>query len=357
MGVAAFVVPVFTMVVAGFPPLAPDLGAATAPAAAPTAKAAAGTGLGAAEGTFAGRAGAAGRLGLTVMRAVSLGGADLTTAVPVFALGSGGGATGVAVAGFRGATPGAGGTAAPGVTGLTGKTAPGATGLTGLTGAAAAGLAGAAGDVGMTGGGGPALGVPTGVGGGGVSMACVLLGTTADSGFAAGVSGFTAGEAGTTEGSVTMGVVEGEMRGGGATTLDFFFVRSASLTVSAMAPAATAATTAGMIFDGLGGTGIAGFGVSSSLVAVGLRVETAGGSLGASSILAVTGGGTTTGLAIGATGEIGVGAGRFAWAIGVGAGVAAFATETGPVVLSVEVGTMGIGPVRRLSSEEGSGEV
>src|ERR1700679_3936299 len=102
------------MVVAGLPPLATALGAAAsmaaAPAKAPTAPAATtapGTGLGV--GAPDARTGvAAGRLGLTVMRAVSFGGADLTTVVPVFALGSASGVAGVSAAGLSGAT-GAGG--------------------------------------------------------------------------------------------------------------------------------------------------------------------------------------------------------------------------------------------------------
>jgi hypothetical protein len=82
--------------------------------------------------------GAPGRLGLTVMRAVSLGGALLTTEVPAFELVSTGGVVGVVARGLSGAGMPEG---APGVRGLmgeTGETPPGVTGLIGLTGAGTA---------------------------------------------------------------------------------------------------------------------------------------------------------------------------------------------------------------------------
>lgn len=93
-------------------------------AAAATGVAAAGFATGRGVAAAAAAAPAAGRLGLTVIRAVSFGGAFLTTDVPDFLFVSAMGA-GVAAAGLSGA---------PGTTGLTGATAPGVTGLIGLTG-------------------------------------------------------------------------------------------------------------------------------------------------------------------------------------------------------------------------------
>ena len=165
--------PVLTMVVAGFV-AATGLAAGAAPAPTP--------------GKLPppARGATVGRLGLTVMRAVSLGGALLTTEVPVLLFGSRGTA-GVEAMGLSGTLTGGGGVttvvagAVPGtigltglggltgLTGLTGRTAPGpglapgetgAGGVTGATGATGAiGLTGeTALGAGMTGGGGPALG-------------------------------------------------------------------------------------------------------------------------------------------------------------------------------------------------------
>ena len=91
-------------------------------------------------GVAAGRTalGAPGRLGLTVMRAVSLGGALLTTEVPDLGLVSIGGVVGVVARGLSGEGAPDG---TPGVTGLMGETGempPGVTGLIGLTGEGAA---------------------------------------------------------------------------------------------------------------------------------------------------------------------------------------------------------------------------
>ncbi len=99
---------------------------ATAPAAAPAATATAGVAGLTVGAEPAGRA-APGRLGLTVMRAVSLGGAVLIAVVPDFDCGTA--ATGVF--GLSGET-GLGATA-PGTTGLTGAPVA-ATGRTGWTG-------------------------------------------------------------------------------------------------------------------------------------------------------------------------------------------------------------------------------
>ncbi len=221
-GETALAPPVLTMVVAGLPAgagLIPGFTAAlaatapTAAAATPAATGATGTGFAAGKLPPA-RTAAGGRLGLTVMRAVSLGGADLTMVVPDLLLASGIGAGEVAAA-FRGAAPGGGGVTtvvagvgggggvvrAAGATGRTGLAGAmggigaigaGTTGLTGLTGSTAAGgglIPGATGaggrvdftgetppGIGMTGGGGPAFGVPVGVAVGMVSMGCILLG-------------------------------------------------------------------------------------------------------------------------------------------------------------------------------------
>ena len=96
-----------------------------------------------------------GSVGLTVMRAVSLGGAVFTTEVPDFLFVSGTG-TGVAAAGFIGTLP----AGRIGLTGLIGMAATAGVGLTGLTGAGGiTGLIGAAALVaGTTGGGGVTLG-------------------------------------------------------------------------------------------------------------------------------------------------------------------------------------------------------
>ncbi len=128
--------------------------------------------------------------------------------VPDFVPVPGAGGAGVEATGLRGAPPARGGVTttvaaagevggvgwsgagAMGLMGLTGEMAPGPTGLIGVTvpGAAlapgrigAGGMTGLTGVIlpggGMTGGGGPTLGEPaTGVGLGGVSMICVLLG-------------------------------------------------------------------------------------------------------------------------------------------------------------------------------------
>jgi len=232
--VEIFAEPGFMMVVAGFATgLAVGLAApaaTAAPTAAPAAAAAAiGTApaAGFAVGRFSpGRAAPAGRFGLTVMRAVSFGGALLTTAVPDLLFGSVTPEAGEVTTGFSGPAPGAGGvttvvaaagwaanvvgrTGLTGATGAIGATGAAPTGLMGLTGSTAAGAGltpggtGATGAtglmgetppaVGMTGGGGTGLGAPVGVGLGGVSIACVRrggatvapAGVTGDSGLGA----------------------------------------------------------------------------------------------------------------------------------------------------------------------------
>lgn len=289
-----------TMVVAGLAALTAGFGVpaltATAPATAPAA-AAATTGTAPAAGLavgmlFPARTAVAGRFGLTVMRAVSLGGALLTMVVPDLGFwapvgagtaaagfigtppGGGGVTTAVAAAGAVGAggtaaigaagfegTTGAGAPGAAGRTGLTGRTAPGAfapgnTGAGGMTGAGGNGRAGAPGAGGITGGGGPALGVPVGVEGV-LSMGCVLLGGGTDA--AVGVGAVeTAGVEGGVAGR--MAVVVGETRGGAVTMVDFFLAASASTATSARPAAAAAVTAAGMTDAGLAGTGAAGAG-------------------------------------------------------------------------------------------------
>ena len=255
-----------------------------------------------------GRAGEAGRLGLTVMRAVSLGGADLTMAVPDLVLGAGG-VAGDEEAGFSGAFPGGGGVTSvvagagggvttvvaaavdegvagtTGLTGLSGAIAPGVIGLIGLTGrtAAAGGLApgriGAGGmpgfagaplmGAGRTGGGGAALGVMAAgiVAGGGGSMACVLRGGATvddcDAVAGSGVGGVFIGD--------VIEVVAGETRGGGMTMLDFFLSVMASTTDSVTAAAAMAAagtTVAGRKGVGAGGAFSAFLGSGAGMAAV-----------------------------------------------------------------------------------------
>ena len=131
-----------TMVVAG-------LAVGLAPAATTAAAAAPATATGTAEpaGFAVGklppaRTAVPGRLGLTVMRAVSFGGGVLTMEVPVLAFGSGTG-IGAAEPGFRGTLVGGGGAITdaagvpPGPMGLTGAMGagpPGMMGLIGLTG-------------------------------------------------------------------------------------------------------------------------------------------------------------------------------------------------------------------------------
>ena len=203
MAAATLAVPVLTIVVAGLEAaggLATALAATAAPATAATAGTAPATGFAMGKLPPA-RTAVGGRLGLTVMRAVSFGGAVLTMEVPVLLLGSGVEA-GVEETGFNGALPrggrpitsvgGVGDVAGVvpgtiGLTGLTGATAPGTTGLMGLTGTTglmgltgtpaagpalapgrtgAGGITGFAGETttvaGVTEGGGPALGVPDG---------------------------------------------------------------------------------------------------------------------------------------------------------------------------------------------------
>jgi hypothetical protein len=142
----------------------PAVTAATVAAVAPAA-----TTAGLTPATLTGPAArAVGRLGLTVIRAVSFGGGVLTACVPVLSLLLGM-SPGTAAAGLSGVT--AVGTTAPGATGLTGDTgmtAPGTTGLTGITGVGAPGITGltATGTTGFTtvGGVGPEDGAATGVG-------------------------------------------------------------------------------------------------------------------------------------------------------------------------------------------------
>ena len=295
-----------TMVVAGLlapAGLTPALAATTAVAA--TAPAAAATGIAPAAGLavgilLTGLAAVGGRFGLTVMRAVSLGGALLTMVVPDFPPASGTG-IGLAEAGLSG-TPGGGGVTrvvagvmigagggTVGTTALRGDTgaggAAGATGLKGLGGrtAAGAGLApgrtGAGGitgltgetppGAGMTGGGGPALGVPDVIGGvGRLSMGCVLRGGTMSPCDEADVT--EVGDFGTgAPAAGRIAVVVGETRGGGVTKLDFFLAVSASMASSAspaVAAAAAATATAGTTVEGLGGTVGAGVGFGASLI-------------------------------------------------------------------------------------------
>lgn len=266
---------VLTIVVAGLPPattgLATGLAATAAPAATATAGAAPATAF--ATGKFPGaRTAATGRLGLTVIRAVSLGGAVLTMEVPVLPLGwgidagteatgfigmLGGGGTTTVVAGVDeagGVPPGTTGlTGLNGATGLsgpagTGRTAPGPGLAPGRTGAG--GIAGFTGETptgaGLTGGGGPALGVPDmGVEVGDSMMGCVLRGgatpASVEDGEGGGI-GVGTGEAGAfVEGR--RAVVVGETRGGGTTVLDFFLAAVRSSAVSATAAAAIAAGT------------------------------------------------------------------------------------------------------------------
>lgn len=106
VGPAALVVPVLTIVVAG---LEADVGLATVLATTAAPAAAATTGTAPTTGFAVGklppaRTAVGGRLGLTVMRAVSLGGALLTMDVPDLLLGSGL-AAGVEEAGFSGTPP------------------------------------------------------------------------------------------------------------------------------------------------------------------------------------------------------------------------------------------------------------
>jgi hypothetical protein len=281
---ATLVVPVLTIVVAGLEAaagLAIALTATAAPAAAATGTAPAAAGFAIGKLPPA-RTGAPGRFGLTVMRAVSLGGADLTMVVPDLLLGSEVEA-GVEDTGFNGTLPGAGGVttvvagAPPGTTGLMGlggggATAPGTMGLIGLTGRTAPGLGFAPGrtgaggitgftgetppGAGITGGGGPALGVPVeGIDVGGVSMGCVLRGgATTDSCDVAGGNGVGTIETGAFVGGI-IAVVAGETRGGGVTELDFFLAIVESTAVSARAAAASEADTTVAGRGGVIGTG------------------------------------------------------------------------------------------------------
>lgn len=171
--------------------------------------------------------GAPGRLGLTVMRAVSLGGALLTTDVPVLTtevpdLGLVSGvAVGVAARGLSGGLAPGLPTGEIGLMGETGETPPGVIGLIGLTGAGGAPVEGLAN--GWTGAGGVEgfTGMPPplpGVDGGG-------LGGSA----AATMGGFwmtgSVRRAGATAGVVlgVIGVVAGPTRGGGTAALDCFW--------------------------------------------------------------------------------------------------------------------------------------
>lgn len=312
--------PDLMIVVAGFEATtAVPATAAAAPTAAPAATA--GTrpagAAGLAVGKFPPRPG---RLGLTVMRAVSFGGGDLTTDVPVFEFGSGRFA-GVVEVGFNGTAPGAKGVTgtageepgATGRTGLTGVMPPGTTGRRpGLTGRTAlgpglapgmtggGGITGFAGPAppgeGRTGGGGPALGVPVGgVGLGGVSMGWVLLGGAASPCWVeAGEVGPVAVEASPFDSAGTRSDVVGETRGGGTTRLDFFFGVSASTAASVSPAAAPAATPAVTTLAGRGGRLVAG------------------------SIFFVAGGGITAVLAGGAAGVRGPGPPEGADAFGAG---------------------------------------
>jgi len=267
---------------------------------------AAAAGLGAPPGRLpTGRAGEAGRLGLTVMRAVSLGGADLTIVVPDLPPAETG-VAGVEAVGFNGTLTGAGGVttvvaaAGPGggvttvvaaavvggadgttgLTGLKGVTAPGVTGLTGLTGrtAPAAGLAGRTGaggmpgfagappmGAGMTGGGGPALGAMAPGKTGACSMTCVLRGGATGGSCIEGGGG---GVVGVFIGGGWIEVVAGETRGGGMTMLDFFLRVIASSASPATTAAATA--TAGTTEAGREGTG----GASSTFAGSGAGLAT-----------------------------------------------------------------------------------
>jgi hypothetical protein len=125
----------------------------------------------------------------------------------------------------------------------------------------------------MTGGGGPALGVP--VAGielrGGISIGCVLRGgATPDSREEAGGTGVGAVEAGAfVDGRIA--VVVGETRGGGTTKLDFFLAISDSTAVSATTAAASEAGTTVAGRRGTVGTGssflVDGGGITDVLLA------------------------------------------------------------------------------------------
>jgi collagen type I/II/III/V/XI/XXIV/XXVII alpha len=189
-----------TMVVAGLGALA---GLATALAttafattAAPAAATPAATGF--ATGRFpTARTAAGGRLGLTVMRAVSLGGALLTMVVPDLLFGSVI-EPGVEAAGFSGTPPGGGGvtsvvagaTGAGGVTGVIGAGGvPGTSGLTALNGAGAIAATGLIGETGA--GGAPGAAGLTALNGAGVIAATGLMGETGAGG-APGTTGLRA---------------------------------------------------------------------------------------------------------------------------------------------------------------------
>ncbi len=231
-------------VVAGFDLAAPR--AAAEPAAAPATVAAPATasarpGVAGAAGVAdfasgrfpAGRAPDPGRLGLTVIRAVSFGGSLLSTDVPDFLPDSDGGGTGMAAAGFKGAGAGV----------STGRaTAPGDAGLMGVAGLGTAGVA------------------PGGVGAAGFMGITGLMGLTA----AAAVAGFAAGvptEGGVgVEGIAGFTAVTGAAEVGGVAALD-----KAPVAMTAAALGRAWVRRGGTIADVLGlscGGGTTGAGVA-----------------------------------------------------------------------------------------------
>lgn len=365
---ATFAEEPLTMVVAGLPEpaLAATTAAAPAAAAATMGTAPAGFAVGILPGD---RTAAAGRFGLTVMRAVSFGGADLTMEVPVLLLGGGTG-TGDETTGFSGTLPGGGGTTtvvagvegvtgvipgaigliglngATGLIGLTGRTAPGPDFAAGRTGAGGIpGLAGAtAPGVGITGGGGPAFGVPDGDAGVFGSKDCVLRGgATVPSGDGAGGTGADGVTAGALVGGI-IAVVVGDTLGGARTELDFFF---GDRDDSTTAPVTTAAAiAAGRTLAGRAGVTGAGLGCETTAVLLaGEDGETAGmavaGGLGEETGAAEGDGGAPepTVFEAGGTAELGRGRGTTGTEL-----VGGFAAGETPVAEGAE-GVVGTGPL------------
>ncbi len=228
--------------------------AAAVPAAAPAATAALATGVGPPAATTGL---AVGKLGLTLIRAVSLGGGVLTACVPVLSLLFAAEVITV-VTGFSGA-PGAGGVTAPRATGDAGRTAPGVTGITGLTAPGVTGTTGvpaglavtAPGITGLTGGvtgaGAAAPGGRTGLTAGMDGVAGVApAGRTALTGVGGGVVGEAPGSTGFTTGAApaidTTGLIVGGDPAGAETTGLTVGVGGG---VAADAPGSTGRTTGG----------------------------------------------------------------------------------------------------------------
>jgi hypothetical protein len=231
-----------------------------------------------ATGEAAGLAAAPARLGFTVMRAVSFGGAFFITAVPdFFSVGAGG--TEVAKAGLSGDWPGVTGITVPGTMGLTCETAPGATGLTGVTatGTGAIGLTAA-----------EATGV-TGDAPGGITL---TLGVTAEAIAEAAIGMAWVRRGGATEepwgsevAAATVGVEElEETRGGGVMPSGFFTATGAiaggvgtggggKVLLSGLF--ATSGGTTG-VGTGGGGVPVSGFFTATGAAAGGVEEEVAG---------------------------------------------------------------------------------